>query len=226
MNEPLLIFQSFQDRALAEEIAEKLNQHEIPFAFDDTSSPIDPLIIGSDLNADIRIKLRQQDFPRAHQVLHDYYQEQLATVQQDYYLFSFTSEELMDTIQKPYEWGQLDYLLAQKILKDRGIEVSVEQLERSKAESLEEMARPEAVSSSWIILGYLLSVCFSLIGLFYGGVLLSFKKSLPDGRRVYSYSAKDRRHGRNMLLISSFLFIFWLLTKLLMPKQSAFWIPL
>ena len=226
MNEPFLIFQSFQDSALAEEIAEKLKQHEVPFVFDDTSSPIDPLIIGSDLNADIRIKLRQQDFPRAHQVLHDYYTDQLAAVPQDHYLFGFTDQELIDIIQKPYEWGQFDYLLAQKILKDRGIEVSAEQIERSIAESLEEMARPEAVSSSWIFLGYFLSVCFSLIGLFYGGVLLSFKKTLPDGHRVFSYSAKDRRHGRNMLLISSFLFIFWLLTKLLMPKQPWFWILL
>ena len=109
MNEPFIVFQSFYDISLAQEMAEKLKQNDIPLEIEDTSSPIDPVIIGSGLDAEIRIKLRQQDFNKAHSVLEEYYTDQLDTIGKDYYLYDFSDQELIEIIEKPDEWGVLDY---------------------------------------------------------------------------------------------------------------------
>lgn len=44
----------------------------------------------------------------------------IEVVDKDYYLFSFTEIELEDLIQKKNEWSKFDFLLAKKILNDRG----------------------------------------------------------------------------------------------------------
>ncbi|HEY1114517.1 MAG TPA: hypothetical protein VGE66_13190 [Chitinophagaceae bacterium] len=219
MSKPFVVFQSFSDPVLAETIAGKLQEQAVPFELEDTSSPIDPLIIGSDMNADIRIKLQPADFARGHAVLDAYYAPLLASVEPGYYLFDFTDRELEQIVQNPYEWGRFDYLLAQKLLKDRGYDVVPEELEGFKELQLQEMARPESVHRSWIWLGYLMAVCFSPLGIFYGGTLASFKKTLPDGRRIYAYADDVRTHGRRVLVISACLTTLWLLVKLLVPQR-------
>ena len=186
MSENYSLFQSFTDPALALDIAEKLKEANIPLEIDDTSSPIDPLIIGSALDADIRIKLQPKDFPKAHAVLENYYNQQMDTVGNDYYLFSFTNEELQEIIAQPDQWGHFDYKLAQKILKERGQEVNEKQMAALKAERVKEVAKPEQVGNAWIILGYFISIFFSPVGIFFGSAITSFKKTLPNGYKVYS----------------------------------------
>lgn len=215
MSEPFLIFQSFTDIDLAQEIAEKLRQHNIPLQFDDTSSPIDAVIIGSTLAADLRIKLRQEDFQKAHSILENYYKTQLDSVEKDYYLFDFTNEELQEIVEKSDEWGTFDFLLAQKLLKERGKEFQPEEIQVLKANRIKEIARPERVGFSWIFLGYLISILFSPFGIFFGLAITSFKKTLPNGEWVYSYNENDRKHGKTILIISSCLTSVWILLRMM-----------
>lgn len=219
MNKSFVVFQSFSDAGLAATIASRLQEQGVPFELEDTSSPIDPLIIGSDMNADIRLKLRPEDFGKGQDVLDAFYAPQLASVEPDYYLFDFDDKELEEIVRNPYEWGRFDYLLAQKLLKERGHEVVPEELEDYKELQLQELARPERVHRSWIWLGYLMAVCFSPLGIFYGGTLTTFKKTLHDGRRIYAYDDSVRTHGRRILLISASLTTLWLLIKLFTPQR-------
>lgn len=214
MSENYSLFQSFTDPALAQDIAGKLKEANIPFQIEDTSPPIDPLIIGSGLDADIRIKLQPKDFQKAHAVLETYYSQQVDAVENDYYLFSFTDEELQDIITQPDQWGIFDYKLAQKILKERGKEVNEQQMAALKSKRIKEIAKPEQIEKSWIILGYLISIFFSPLGIFFGSAITSFKKTLPNGIKVYSYDERGRKHGQNILIISTVLTVFYTLLKL------------
>ncbi|MFL5741153.1 MAG: hypothetical protein ACJ75B_13100 [Flavisolibacter sp.] len=200
---------------VAIQVAEKLQQQHILVQIEDTSSPIDPLIVGSSLDADVRIKLRRQDFKKAHEVLEDFYSKQVDLVAKDYYLFDFTDEELYEIMKKPDEWGYLDYKLAQKILNDRGQDIRDEKIEAMKAQRMIEISRPEEIGKEWIYIGYFISVIFSPLGIFYGSTITTLKKTLPNGRRVYSYNKSARKHGENMLIISSILTIIWILFALL-----------
>lgn len=220
MLDKFVTFQSFTDPSIAQELVEKLRAHGIPYQFEDTSSPIDPVIVGSPLAADLRLKIRQQDFERANLALDEIYTEQLETVEKDYYLFSFSDKELWEIIEKPDEWGRLDYKLSQKILKERGNEVSTETLKALRADRIKEVSKPEKVGISWIFLGYLLSVLFSPIGIFYSSTLLTLKKTLPNGNRSYVYSDHNRKHARIMLIVSSALTTLWLVMRVLLARQD------
>src|SRR5215203_1003981 len=143
MVEPFLIFQSYNDFALAKEVEEILTSNGVPVKFDDTSSPIDPLIIGSPLEADIRLKIRPQDFEKANLLLQSKYKVQPEGVEKDYYLLDFTDQELLEILQKPDEWGSFDYNLAQKLLRDRNIDIKEEELQRYREQRIKELSKPE-----------------------------------------------------------------------------------
>jgi len=215
MVEPFLIFQSYNDFALVKEVEEILTSNGVPVKFDDTSSPIDPLIIGSPLEADIRLKIRPQDFEKANLLLQSKYKVQPEGVEKDYYLLDFTDQELLEILQKPDEWGSFDYNLAQKLLRDRNIDIKEEELQRYREQRIKELSKPETEGKSWIYLGYFIAIFFSPIGIFYGVTVVNFKKTLPNGQRVYNYSEKDRKHGKNILVISSVLTALWVVLRIL-----------
>jgi len=53
----------------------------------------------------------------------------------------------------------------------------------------------------WIIVGYFLAVIGGLLGIIIGYLLMSSKKTLPNGVRVYSYNDNDRKHGKVIFII-------------------------
>jgi len=62
MTEQFLTFQSFTDLDLAKEIANRLMGASIPTQVEDTSPPIPPVIMGTSLTPDIRIKIRRINY--------------------------------------------------------------------------------------------------------------------------------------------------------------------
>lgn len=205
MAEQFVTFQSFTDPETAEEMAAIFRENGIPYKLENASSPIDPVIIGSPLDAEIKLKIREEDFIKAGNLLDAYYSKQLDNVPADYYLFDFTDTELNEIVAKPDEWGRFDYLLAQKLLKDRGREISPERAAALKKDRLIEMAIPGEAGRFWIVSGYFIAVFFFIIGVIYSASILHFKKTLPDGRRIYGYREADRKHALNMFVISSVL---------------------
>ncbi|MEI9912162.1 MAG: hypothetical protein WDO71_22415 [Bacteroidota bacterium] len=69
----------------------------------------------------------------------------------DYYLFSFSDDELMDVLRKPDEWNEFDLYWAKKILHIRGVEIKPEDLEKAKQERLDELKQPWILDKLWII---------------------------------------------------------------------------
>ena len=48
---------------------------------------------------------------------------------------------------------------------------------------------------TWVILGYISSLFGGVIGMFIGSILISAKKTLPDGRVVYVFNEGNRKHA-------------------------------
>ena len=61
----------------------------------------------------------------------------------------------------------------------------------------------------WIAFGYLCAFGGGAIGVFTGWHLMTLKKTLPDGRKVYVYSSNTRKHGQRILLIGIPSLIIW-----------------
>jgi hypothetical protein len=204
-----LTYQKFTNQSEAIALSDLLIKNNIDFQLEDTSASFDPTFTNSELSNEYRVKLKEQDFEKADKILIDISGQQLDTVDTNYYLFDFTDQELIEILVKSDEWGKFDYLLAQKILKGRGQEVSKELLETLRRQRIEELAKAEDSQRAWIIGGYVFSILGGLLGLFIGWHLLSHKKTLPNGERVYGYSIGDRKHGNRILILGIVFLVIW-----------------
>ena len=133
----------------------------------------------------------------------------MISIDSDYHLFQFTDEELMEVIFKSDEWSPLDLVLAQKILKERGKEIDIIQTSKLKQERLVELSKPDKSETLWIVLGYIFSLFGGILAIIIGWLLLSQKKTLPNGVRVYANSPSDRKHGNRIFLLGISCFILW-----------------
>lgn len=213
MADAFLTFQKFHDIEIAKEIAERLKQNGIEYYLEENPKFFDPSFANNKVDPDINLKLRAADFSKAHKALEDYYSNSFENIEQDYYLFDFTDEELVEIVSKPDEWGHFDYMLSQKILKDRGKEINPEIAELLKTQRIKDLAKPEATDNYWIYAGYFSAVFGGLFGIIIGWTLVYSKKTLPDGQRIYAHSEKDRNHGTRILLISCISLIIWVLIR-------------
>ena len=215
MSDVFLTFKTFTDAETAEDFSEVLKQKDIPYYIEEDSLVFDPSYANNPLNKDYRLKIRQQDFEAAHEVLGQYYSNQLNDVSKDYYLFDFTDEELEDIIAKPDEWGHFDYQLAQKLLSERGKEVKPQKAHELREKRISELSEPETVKHSSVVWGYVLCFFFFPISLIMGWTWGYSKKTLPNGERVYRHDAYARKHGRRIFNLGITVLVLTVLLKVL-----------
>ena len=127
----------------------------------------------------------------------------------------FTDDELIEVITKSDEWNKFDISLAKKLLKDKGKEITPEKIEEIKRQRIIELSKPEEGQKGYIILGYITAFLGGLLGIFIGWHLLTYKKTLPNGNRIYAYSENDRKQGNRILTIGYIFLAFWLIIRIL-----------
>lgn len=215
MTENLTVFQSFPTLNQAREVEALLNQNNIKTVLADNIPPVDITFSGSTLRNQYEIKIDLSDFEKAETILEKDAENILDEIDQDYYLLSFTNEELYEVLLKSDEWNVFDYKLAQRILMSRGKSIDPEMLSSLKKQRLEILAKPDENQKPWIIAGYLFSFLGGGIGIVIGYSLWTSKKTLPNGSRVYSYNDQDRKHGKTIFVIGLIVFPLALIVKVL-----------
>ena len=209
-NPQFITFQKFNLKEDAVELATFLRESQIEYRIEDTSSGLDGNFGNSELSKDYLIKLKKEDFEKADVLLLQISSNLVETIDRDHYLHEFTDEELKEIIVKKDEWSHLDFLLAQKILEERGQEIIPEEIEKHRKQRLEDLSKPEEHQGGWIIAGYLFAFLGGFLGFFIGWFLKTHKKTLPNGDRVYNYTESDRKQGNRILIVSLFFFLFWI----------------
>ncbi len=206
MDEQYSIFRKFPTLEQAKELEILLNDKGIQTILADNVPPVDITFSGSMLNNEIEIRIKQSEFKKAEQILKEYSESFIDQVDKDYYLFEYTDEELYEILLRSDEWNEFDYTLAQKILKERGKSIDNDLLNSLKNERLKQLAKPEGHQKPWIVTGYFFALLGGFLGLIIGYFLWTSKKTLPNGQKVYSYSVKDRTHGKYIFYIGLIVF--------------------
>lgn len=201
MKENYSIFKKFPTFEQANELKDLLNENGIECLLADNIPSVDITFSGNTLQNEYEVKIKQSDFKKADEILEKKAENLIDHIDKDYYLYEFTNEELYEILLKPDEWNVINYALAQKILKERGKSVDKELLNSLKNERLKDLAKTEENQKAWIIVGYIFSFLGGFIGLIIGYLLWTSKKTLPNGQKVYSYSANDRKHGKYIFYI-------------------------
>ena len=215
MTENWIVFRKLNTLIQAQELETLLNENNIKTILADNIAPVDITFSGSTLLNEYEIKIDASNFEKAEAVLEKDAESLLEKMDQDYYLLSFTDEELYEVLIKSDEWSIFDYKLAQKILTNRGKTIDHEMLASLKKERLNILSKPEENQRPWIIAGYLFSFLGGGIGIVIGYSLWTSKKTLPNGERIYSYNDADRKQGKTIFIIGLIVFPLALIVKIL-----------
>ena len=93
-------------------------------------------------------------------------------------------------------------------MKERGREITELELTQIRKQRIAELSKPEPGQNVYIIIGYISAILGGLLGIFIGWHLLSYKKTLPNGNRIYAYSQNDRIQGNRILIVGIISIIF------------------
>lgn len=209
----MLTFQRFETLTEAEEAKHFLETEGIPVEIENVHNILDSNFIGKDYGNNVFLKIPQEDFNRARQILIDHTPVDINTVDKNYMLFSLSDEELENVLAKPDEWGAYNYNLAKAILQQRNVTINNETIASLREGHVQQMAEPKTISSFWLGITYLL-VATAFINLFlsnpswifyfmlasvycavWGWAIAHSKKTLPDGHRIFTYDTLSRKHG-------------------------------
>ncbi|WP_130733634.1 hypothetical protein [Flavobacterium sp. J27] len=202
----LVSYKKYPTSAQAKEVATLLSKHNILNEYVENKNTLDSNF-SSVLLEEYEIKIKPEDFKKADEVLFEDASQVIDSLPEDYYLFSFTNKELIDIVIKKDEWNELDYVLAIHLLKSRGVSVTDESIEKANNQRIAELKKPEKSNSDWIAVGYICALLGGFLGYVIGYILVTQKKTLPNGERVYVYSESDRKHGKNILYLGIFSFV-------------------
>jgi hypothetical protein len=202
MEPEFITYQKFNDPALAGQLAEQLKQHGVAYFVEEESQMFDPTFSFNNVSLkQYAVKIKSEDFEKVNQLLKADESLDVAEIGKDYYLYGFTDDELMDVIIKADEWSPFDVVLARKLLAEKGKGLTDEAITGINEKRIAELKVPDAPQTYWIVAGYFCAFCGGLLGIFIGWFLMTYKKTLPDGERVYEYRGNDRKHGRIIFYI-------------------------
>ncbi|MGE4512526.1 MAG: hypothetical protein AB7E26_01750 [Chryseobacterium sp.] len=214
MSNELSVYIKFIYKDDALELAKILEENYFVYELTDNSSKLDASF-GGDINTkQYELKIRKDDFIEVEKIEEDLVKNDLENVEKSYHLFDYSDEELIEIVTKKDEWNKFDYLLAQKILKERGKEINPELLNVINKQRIESLSVQEESPVWLIIIGYVSAFFAGFLGIFIGGYLMYYKKALPNGDRIYGFNRNDRSHGQNILIISAIAFFVWIGFKL------------
>ena len=215
MVEEFITFQKFNDQNSASELGDFFKEKKLEYLLEDNSLSFDPTFANNGFGKEFCIKLKKSDFEKGKAFLNEKAEKEIVEIDNDYYLLSFTDKELFELIAASDEWSPFDVSLAERLLKERGKEVTPEEIEKIKTNRIVELSKPEESQRTYIIIGYITSILGGFLGVFIGWHLLTFKKTLPNGNRIYAYSDNDRKQGNRILIIGGIFLVIWLLYRFL-----------
>jgi hypothetical protein len=200
-------YKTFPTFKQAQEYIEALDKIDIKYKLENVTPLFDPSFAGNTNNEAVILMIKKNDFWKADKAFEVEHLIDIASIDKSYYLFTFSDTELMDVIVKKDEWNNFDYILAQKLLKERGKEISSEMLDTLRRQRQQEMSRHLPFPKTWVIAGYIFALLGGLVSIFIGLQILWDTKKLPDGTTMNSYDSQARFHGQMIFTIGLIVLI-------------------
>jgi len=212
----LVTYKKYKTAEEAVPLVDLLKSNDVSYQIENIAPSVDITFTGGmELENKIAIKLKPIDFEKVETLLNKLALENIDLVDNDHYLFNFSDNELFEILENYNEWSETDFILAKKILNDRGKDITDEKVQELKNQKISELRKPEKGHKGWNIFGFVSAICGGLLGIFIGYHLYKFKKSIPTGEKVYAYDTKTRRIGFRIFLIGIVSLPFWIVIKLL-----------
>ncbi|PWL27128.1 MAG: hypothetical protein DCO96_12385 [Fluviicola sp. XM-24bin1] len=200
----------------AEAIVMALAEKGIPAQMILDGGIMDPIFIGNTPQNKYEILVQEDDKVAADKIFWELAEASIKEIPKDYHLYQYSDTELKQILVESIDWNELDVLLAEKILRDRNVELNFTEIDKSREDRKKQLAEPQSGQEAWIVIGYIFTLLGGFVGLLLGYSFWKAKKRMPDGEKTYAYSASVRTHGKIIFFIAlitvtisaSLLFVF------------------
>ena len=214
-------FNKYKSQKEALNLIDLLNANGIEYLLDDIAPAYDISITGGTALVDkVALKIHPDNFVKVNRLLEDIALNDLEFINKDHYLYNFSNEELIDILANFDEWSKTDYLLAKKILQEKDIKFTDEEIQNFRIKKIEQLKQAVSGRKTWIIIGFMTAIIGGVLGIWMGIHYYNFKKRIVTGERVYAYDNNTRKLGKRMFtigiithLIIIFGFVFYVLLK-------------
>lgn len=179
-----------------------LSKNGIPNNMEESKALFDTAIVGAVNVQKYYVKIPQDQFLAANAILEAAIDLNTLEVEDDYYLLSFTDEELLDLVKKKDEWGEFDYALAKKLLAERGVALDRAEIQQMEVERVQQLKTTEKGSQILIVVGYMAALVTAFWGAVIGLIFLTAYRRMPDGTNVPKFDERTRRHGMWIVALS------------------------
>lgn len=99
MKEEFVTFEKFNNESIAIDFGSLLNKNKIDFLIENISINFDPILSNNEFGKEYCVKIKKDDFEKANDILREKAKKEINEIQDDYYLLSFSNEELIDVIE-------------------------------------------------------------------------------------------------------------------------------
>ncbi len=94
-----------------------------------------------------------------------------------------------------------------KILESRGIVYTRDELDALWNNRMRNIGKAWKEEKAWLYAGYFFAALGGFFGILIGLVLMQSSKTLPDGRKVYSYDEATRKKAKLIVIVSMLVFM-------------------
>jgi hypothetical protein len=206
MDNKFLTYMQCNDVALFNEATQVLIDAKIKYESEDSNQFFDPSYANNEATRKIRLLIHPANFKKADDAFEKYYSKIITEIDKEYYLYQFSTDELINVALHTEEWGMMNSLLAKQILADKGITIAKTTIQSVELEKVFEAAEPEQASNKLLIIGYLFTLLFGFTGVIFGVYLLNAKKTLPDANQLLRYNNNTRLHAWIIIICSIIIF--------------------
>jgi len=152
-------YQSFPELEQASGLIAILDSNNIPYEIDDSAARFQLVVSTNSPLNQVIVKIREIDIEKAN-----FLQGDKPDIQnEDHYLYTFSDKDIIDVVANPSDWSTDEYVIAQKIFKQRNLKASAEEIKAARKESMSEKIS-QAIEIEKFYKS--ISVWFNIIGAF------------------------------------------------------------
>ena len=204
-------FRIFHDQDPLRVFVEFLEDHQILYTVEDRSPAFDPSFAYNSFSKEYSVEIAPENFQKVYDLEQKDVEKEIENAPKDHYLYKYSKEELEEIVNARDEWNAYDYLLAKKILQERGVSIDEEQLEKQQLDRISTLKNVSNIKPIWLIIFYIVAFFGGFIAIFIGYYIMTAKKNLPNGETISRFTKQDKLHGNILFFAGIFFLIFWII---------------
>lgn len=161
------------------------------------------------------LQISSDDFPIVDKLCETLVNIDLKTLPEDYYLFEYKDEELIEILLNRSEWSEFDYVIAKKILSERNVNLDEYPVYSNlrnniKFDSGDVEFIEESFTKENLVMSYFLALLFGPYCLVRYFVIITARERLEDGSLAFKYDRNLRNNAMAICFIGLISTLAWL----------------